>query len=913
MNKIYSQLVFTTVLLTLLMLSPSEVQAQPYNCTTDQSQIATAECEALVALYTNTNGGSWTDNTGWLVDSTPCTWFGVSCEDTPTGSPPKTVISLVQFNNNLTGTLPSTLANLSSLDNLRLDVNNLSGPIPPTWGGLANLRIFQADRNQLTGALPPELGNLDRLELLALFGNDLSGPLPPTMFAPGNLPNLTRLLLGDNQFTGSIPAALSNLANLENLYLGLNNLTGPIPPSLGTLANLEVLRLDANDLSGPIPPELGNLANLRFLLFDRNQLSGPIPPELGTLTNLETLDLFSNALTGTIPPALRNLTNLKRLLLLDNALTGGIPTFLCDLTNLEALTLGLNPLGGMIPPCLGTLPNLIALRIDAAQLTGELPASLGNLAPLEVLQLDRNELTGAIPTSFDNLVALNRLILSSNQLTGTVPLGVAQIGAGIEAAGGLCNLQLNAGLCIPDTAPYQAIGADPICRLPLDATCSSPTFADYDIYAYGGSTTTRVTFLNGTGEFNPDWAPFGAALVHDVVTFATDGNTFASQDLYLTAPAFGSAPLTGAEGGNDAAWAPFGFLIAFDRAPFGAPGSVRDETLYLVPVWGGSRIPIRPDAVDPAWSPSGRYLTFQQPSDGSIRALDLFTGREVVVANTGANPVWSPNGQWIAYADGGDIYRVRVRRNGQPLAPPQQVTTDPANDSQPAWTPNSRRLLFHSDRSGDFDLYAILANGSGTATRVTGLAGPGDFDPDVSRSGLVAYAGFTEPTASLVTKSETWHPEAPADTRYLNARAEAFNVSAMAKHYDLSAWTDALGDKTMAAYFTDWLAAAQNDSKREDTAMTPSVEEAHAVLETSSYPNPFNPATTISFTLPEASPVTLKVFDLLGRVVATLAQETLEAGVHTVQFDASYLPSGTYFYRLEAGTLSATKQLTVLK
>lgn len=79
------------------------------------------------------------------------------------------------------------------------------------------------------------------------------------------------------------------------------------------------------------------------------------------------------------------------------------------------------------------------------------------------------------------------------------------------------------------------------------------------------------------------------------------------------------------------------------------------------------------------------------------------------------------------------------------------------------------------------------------------------------------------------------------------------------------------------------------------------------------YPNPFNPSTLISYQLPENVFVTLKVFDVLGREVETLVNERQNAGNHSVQFNASKLISGVYFYRLEAGIYLATKKLLLLK
>ena len=79
------------------------------------------------------------------------------------------------------------------------------------------------------------------------------------------------------------------------------------------------------------------------------------------------------------------------------------------------------------------------------------------------------------------------------------------------------------------------------------------------------------------------------------------------------------------------------------------------------------------------------------------------------------------------------------------------------------------------------------------------------------------------------------------------------------------------------------------------------------------YPNPFNPSTTIRFTLPQAGNVKLTVYNLLGEEVAQLVNEFKEAGVHTINFNASGLNSGVYIYKLEANGLVQTRKMTLLK
>jgi len=79
------------------------------------------------------------------------------------------------------------------------------------------------------------------------------------------------------------------------------------------------------------------------------------------------------------------------------------------------------------------------------------------------------------------------------------------------------------------------------------------------------------------------------------------------------------------------------------------------------------------------------------------------------------------------------------------------------------------------------------------------------------------------------------------------------------------------------------------------------------------YPNPFNPSTVISYQLPVSSFVTFKVYDVVGREVRTLVSGWKNAGAYSVRFDASGLPSGVYFYRLQAGDFSNVRKLVLLK
>jgi len=79
------------------------------------------------------------------------------------------------------------------------------------------------------------------------------------------------------------------------------------------------------------------------------------------------------------------------------------------------------------------------------------------------------------------------------------------------------------------------------------------------------------------------------------------------------------------------------------------------------------------------------------------------------------------------------------------------------------------------------------------------------------------------------------------------------------------------------------------------------------------YPNPFNPVTTIKYQMPELNFVTIKVYDVLGKEVATFVNEEKPIGSYEVEFDGSALTSGIYFYQLKTDTYIETRKMVLLK
>ncbi|WP_158638268.1 T9SS type A sorting domain-containing protein [Panacibacter ginsenosidivorans] len=229
---------------------------------------------ALVDLYISTNGPGWTTNTNWLKGPVS-TWYGIKVGDD------SRVWQIGLTNNNLEGSIPSSIGDLTSLNNLYLSGNNLTGSIPPEIGVPYFYNLY-LNGNQLSGSIPPELGNHS-------YGYD------------------SWYDLSDNQLSGSIPPELGNLGSVTWLNLSNNQLSGSIPPELGSIGVTDYgpnLDLSNNLLSGTIPPELANIATnswggLASLDLSYNQLSGSIPPEFGNIDEDRgfSLNISSNRFT----------------------------------------------------------------------------------------------------------------------------------------------------------------------------------------------------------------------------------------------------------------------------------------------------------------------------------------------------------------------------------------------------------------------------------------------------------------------------------------------------------------------------------------------------------------------------------------------------------------------------------------
>ncbi|MBO0931562.1 leucine-rich repeat domain-containing protein [Fibrella aquatilis] len=375
----------------------------------------------LMSLYYATNGAGWKLKRGWATNCEPCSgWTGISCSNNRVTGIELANVDYTYDGNNLVGSLPESIGQLTKLTTLNLSYNRgLSGPIPTSIGKLTDLEYIQlVDNERLSGTLPESLGNLTKLSFLQLRGTKISGSLPAEL---GNCTALTQIYVQQSQLTGSIPESFGKLKNMIVLYLNDNQLSGPIPSSVSSFTALTQLVLSNNKLTGSIPASLTSLQNIKLLNLSQNALTGPIPSSLGRLSKLENLVLYGNQLTGTLPGSLGQLAALYVLNLNTNQLTGSIPESYTALTRLSTFDVEKNQLSGQLPTTIGRMTNLFDVRLANNQFSGALPASIGDLPRLNIFTINDNQFSGSIPSTIGNLRNLYNFIIANNQLTGSLP------------------------------------------------------------------------------------------------------------------------------------------------------------------------------------------------------------------------------------------------------------------------------------------------------------------------------------------------------------------------------------------------------------------------------------------------------------------------------------------------------------
>ncbi|MBA0654672.1 hypothetical protein Goklo_021634, partial [Gossypium klotzschianum] len=302
--------------------------------------------------------------------------------------------------NYLNSSVPNSLYSLKHLRYLDLSINEIEQDIS---------EILQ--KNQLSGTFPPSLGQLSNLETLRFGHNLLEGVVLETHFS--NLTRLTTLKASQNMLRFESNSSWIPPFQCRTIELGQWHLGPKFPHWLKFQKNLSKLDISQAGISDSVPTWFLNLSpQFKYVNLSYNQLAGGI----SYLNVRDSVDLSSNRFTGPLPRE-----RMEALFIDKNLLTGEIPDCWNQLESLTFLNLGNNNLTGKIPPSLGRT-GLDWLNLRNNSMFGELPSTLQNLTNLRILDLSENHFSGNIPTWIgDKLSTLMILSLRSNNFDGQIP------------------------------------------------------------------------------------------------------------------------------------------------------------------------------------------------------------------------------------------------------------------------------------------------------------------------------------------------------------------------------------------------------------------------------------------------------------------------------------------------------------
>ncbi|KAG4161218.1 hypothetical protein ERO13_D01G042746v2 [Gossypium hirsutum] len=349
--------------------------------------------------------------------------------------PGKNILTLDLRSNQLQGPLP---APPPSLQKFLISDNKLTGEIPPSICNLTSLDILDLSKNYFGGIIPSCLGNFSRgISIINLQKNNLSGKIPDFCV---ELSSLTTLALNDNILEGLLlllPRSFVNCTVLRFLNLANNTLYDLFPRWLSVLPVLQVLILRSNRFYGRLdhPMATSSFISLQILDLSKNEFTGPFPKiffqsfrrsKLVAASQLQPQQVSNcgrdagNVSCLRSPRGPENYKNYVKLTMKRLELELDLDK---SLTNFTLIDFSNNRFNGRIPEALGELHALLVLNLSHNRLNDTLPPSLANMAALESLDLSSNKLGGRIPSELTKLTFLEVLNLSQNNFFGTIPVG----------------------------------------------------------------------------------------------------------------------------------------------------------------------------------------------------------------------------------------------------------------------------------------------------------------------------------------------------------------------------------------------------------------------------------------------------------------------------------------------------------
>jgi hypothetical protein len=267
----------------------------------------------------------------------------------------------------------------------------------------------------------------------------------------------------------------------------------------------------------------------------------------------------------------------------------------------------------------------------------------------------------------------------------------------------------------------------------------------------------------------------------------------------------------------------------------------------------------------------------------------------------------------------GEIYYKRSTDAGVSWGADTRLTNDAGGSGEPSVTVSGSvvYVVWYANRSGEVGIYYKRSTNGGVSwgadTQLSNdpIGSAGSYDPSVTVSGTVVHVVWTD--LRDVNNPEIYYKRSTdagvswgADTRLTNDSAGSFDASVSVSGTVVHVvWTDERN-------FSD-IYYKRNPTGNSIGIINISSEVPDQFSLSQNYPNPFNPSTIIRFKIKDSRFTTLKVFDILGREVATLVNEQLKPGTYEADWNASNYPSGVYYYKLLATDYTETKKMILIK
>ncbi|KAJ6689511.1 hypothetical protein OIU85_005877 [Salix viminalis] len=360
---------------------------------------------------------------GWSA-SDPCQWSHVGCTDNR--------VDRIQIGHqNLQGTLPPELRNLTQLTRFEVMSNNLTGPLP-SLSGLSSLQVLLLHTNSFSSIPPDFFTGMTSLTSVSLDANPFeSWEIPESL---KDATSLKEFSANDANVAGKIPEFFNDdvFSGLESLHLAFNYLEGEFPLNFSgsAMRSLWLNSQKSNSRLNGTVSVLQNMTSLTEIWLHGNSFTGPLPDFSGMIS-LEDLSLRDNSLTGVVPPSLGNISTLRVVNFTNNKLQGPTPKF-ADRVSVDMIP-GTNNFCFDKPgvACDATVNVLLSVAENfgypaslADSWKGNDPCSSDTWKGIAcagkdilVINLKKAGLTGTISSDFSLISTLQELFLSDNMLT----------------------------------------------------------------------------------------------------------------------------------------------------------------------------------------------------------------------------------------------------------------------------------------------------------------------------------------------------------------------------------------------------------------------------------------------------------------------------------------------------------------